>query len=368
MSKLIKYLVIKKYQLKGKLPRGVWAALYKVSLKKSVDQKIYSERKKLRKNTEQVFYVIRRRPPGAGLFSNVFHVLQGIINANRVDIDVELGRKEHWLDPSDENLENKAAIPIVDFQNYYMSQLHLKSEFPLNTNSWEIYFEQISKYNLENVYKKYSYILCDAGFKNSDSFLLQKAPLWVHDKPKLSEVHQMINSYIRPSRKLEDLISDWKSRINWNPHTTLTVGIRGGNYEKYQYSGHAKQATIYQIVPEIELFMEKYPISMIYPQTHDYNNYEILQKRFGEIVQKPFSMERFKDNSEFLSIGPKDRPQHWDRVPELTFEDNARYMVDIYLMSEAHYLIAPLSNGVAFALAKNKNLIDYKIMNFGVYA
>lgn len=250
-----------------------------------------------------------------------------------------------------------------------MSQLHLKGEFPLNINSWNIYFEQISKFNLDDVYRNYSYILCDAKLISSKSFLVQKAPLWIHDNAKLIQVSEIIDSYIRPSRQLEELINNWKTRINWNPYTTLAVGIRGGNYEKYQYLGHAKQATIDQLVPEIELFMEKYPISMIYPQTHDYNNYEMLQKRFGKIVQKPFSMERFKDNSEFLSIGPKDRPQHWDRVPELTFEDNSRYMVDIYLMAEASYLIAPLSNGVAFAFAKNmRNRIDYRIMNFGVYA
>ena len=249
-----------------------------------------------------------------------------------------------------------------------MSQLHLKNEFPINSNSWEIYFEQLSTFNLRDVYKNYSYVLCDAKFKNSESFLLQKAPLWVHDKVKLFDVSWVIANYIRPSRKLEDLINSWKTLIDWNPHTTLAVGLRGGNYEKYQYSGHAKQETFENIVPEIELFIDKYPISRIYLQTHDYKNYERLQKRFGTIVQKPLSMERFKHGSEFLQLGPKDSPKHWDRVPRLTFEDNSRYMVDIYLMAEARYLIAPLSNGVAFAFAKNvENFIDYKIINLGVY-
>jgi hypothetical protein len=107
---------------------------------------------------------------------------------------------------------------------------------------------------------------------------------------------------------------------------------------------------------------------MIYLQTHSYNNYERLQKRFGKIIQKPLSMESYSDISQFLSLSPKDAPKHWDRVPELTFKNNSRYMVDIYLMAEARYLIAPLSNGVAFAFAKNvRNLIDYKIMDLGVY-
>ena len=97
------------------MPRGAWAVLYKVSLKKFVDQRVYSERKKLRKNTEIVFYIIRRRPPGAGLFSNVFHVLQGIINARNVVTDDEMERKNHSKEPSYEKLENKVVVPIVDF-------------------------------------------------------------------------------------------------------------------------------------------------------------------------------------------------------------------------------------------------------------
>jgi hypothetical protein len=341
-------------------------------MKKFIDQKVYGERRKLRKDTEVVFYIIRRRPPGAGLFSNVFHVIQGIINARNIVIDVNKKGEEHQKEIRDKKLENKVGggdiVPIVDFQNYYMSQLHLKGEFPLNTNSWEIYFEQLSTFSLDNVYKDYSYILCDAKFKNSESFLLKKAPLWVYDDEKLFEVSQIINNYIRPSRKLEELINSWKNLIDWNPYTTLAVGVRGGNYEKYQYSGHAKQVTFDQIVPEIELFIEKYPVSMIYLQTHSYNNYERLQKRFGKIIQKPLSMESYSDISQFLSLSPKDAPKHWDRVPELTFKNNSRYMVDIYLMAEARYLIAPLSNGVAFAFAKNvRNLIDYKIMDLGVY-
>jgi hypothetical protein len=294
------------------------------------------------------------------------------MNIRHIVLNIDRKEQKHQKERKDINLDYMLSesniLPIVDFKNYYMSQLHLKKEFPLDTNSWEIYFEQLSTFNLDDVYCNYSYILSDENLKNKDLFMIQKAPLWVFDRDKLLEVSQIINSYIRPSKKLEGLINNWKTRIDWNPNKTLAVGIRGGNYDKYQYSGHAKQATVDNIVPEIELFIEKYPISMIYIQTHEYNNYERLQKRFGKMVQKPLSMEKFRDNSEFLARGPQDRPNHWDMVPELTFENNSRYMVDIYLMAEARYLIAPLSNGVAFAFAKNvSNLIDYKIMNLGVY-
>jgi hypothetical protein len=107
--------------------------------------------------------------------------------------------------------------------------------------------------------------------------------------------------------------------IEWDPHTTLALGIRGGNNEKYQYAGHARQAFIEDLVPEIELFLQKYNILRIYPQTHDYAKYEILKKRYGSMVQKSLAMNKFKNYSEYITQGPKDRPYHCNRVPRLSF-------------------------------------------------
>jgi hypothetical protein len=37
--------------------------------------------------------------------------------------------------------------------------------------------------------------------------MIQKAPLWVFSQDKLKLASQIINAYIRPSKKLEDIIS-----------------------------------------------------------------------------------------------------------------------------------------------------------------
>jgi hypothetical protein len=108
-----------------------------------LDRQIYSEKKKLRKNGTVMYYIIRRRPPGAGLFSNVFHLIQGIINAQ--DLSVKIDGNRFGI---------TKVEPIVDFKNYYMSQLHLQSEFPVSTNSWELYFEQLTRVNLDIIYKR----------------------------------------------------------------------------------------------------------------------------------------------------------------------------------------------------------------------
>ena len=80
------------------------------------------------KNPNKVFYVISRSP-GAGLFSNIIFVL------NHLDI-----------------AHKKKFIPVVDmnnFPNFYNEKKILQNTF----NSWEYFFDPVSKYKLKDVYK-----------------------------------------------------------------------------------------------------------------------------------------------------------------------------------------------------------------------
>ena len=72
------------------------------------------------------------------MFSNVFHVIQGILRAESISIDTQL-------------------LPIVDFENYYMGEIHSLKDFPAKSNSWTNYFLQLSPYELDDVYKNYDY-------------------------------------------------------------------------------------------------------------------------------------------------------------------------------------------------------------------
>lgn len=77
------------------------------------------------KNEDKIFYVIRPRKNSVeGLMALLFYVIQQIGYA-----------------------EKNNYIPVVDFKNY-KTQYNIADE-----NAWECFFEQISNYSLEEVYK-----------------------------------------------------------------------------------------------------------------------------------------------------------------------------------------------------------------------
>ena len=91
------------------------------------------------KNPGKIFYVIRRSP-GAGLFSNLIYVLNHLDIANKHNF-----------------------IPVIDMENYPTIYNERKS-INGTKNSWLYYFEPVSKYSIEDVYKSKNVILSKNRF------------------------------------------------------------------------------------------------------------------------------------------------------------------------------------------------------------
>ena len=94
------------------------------------------------KNPNKTFYVIRRSP-GAGMFSNLTFVL------NHLKIAIE-----------------KKFIPIVDMENY-PTIYNESNKINGTKNSWLYYFEQVSNYSLEEVYKSKNVLITKNTFYKS---------------------------------------------------------------------------------------------------------------------------------------------------------------------------------------------------------
>ena len=109
-----------KYKIRYNVPETVWNFFSsKISSKRFNN---YLEKKKSfgDSNPEIIFYVIRRRPPGWGYFSNLFHVAQGLLYA-----------------------EEKGYIPVVDMENYWMAELNTLKRINGTYNSWCYFFQQV---------------------------------------------------------------------------------------------------------------------------------------------------------------------------------------------------------------------------------
>ena len=86
------------------------------------------------KNKNKFFYVIRRSP-GAGFFSNLTHILYHLKIADKYKF-----------------------IPVVDMKNFLTIYNEDKSILKTR-NAWLYYFEQTSKYSLNEVYSSNKVII-----------------------------------------------------------------------------------------------------------------------------------------------------------------------------------------------------------------
>ncbi len=82
------------------MPEYCWQYLAQI-ISKYRDSKYMEQRKSFGNlNPTKNFFIIRRRPPGWGFFSNYFHVLKGVIHA-----------------------EQNNLVPVVDMENYWIGEL-----------------------------------------------------------------------------------------------------------------------------------------------------------------------------------------------------------------------------------------------------
>ena len=105
------------------------------TFKKVMDGPNYKINSFGRKNPNKIFYVIKRIK-GGGLFSNMLYVLNHLILADKLK-----------------------AIPVIDMENF-TNLYNEKNKIDNSYNSWEYYFEPVSKYKLKEVYKSKFVIFC----------------------------------------------------------------------------------------------------------------------------------------------------------------------------------------------------------------
>ena len=115
------------------------------------------------------------RPPAWGFFSSVVHVLQGIIYAEKHNL-----------------------TPVVDMENYWVAELSSTKKINDTYNAWCYFFEQISNYSLQEVYKSRNVIL-SAGSRilGADHWFSDRKLHYLSESDHLRTISGIINKYIR---------------------------------------------------------------------------------------------------------------------------------------------------------------------------
>ena len=318
------------------VPKWAWYSLARV--KKLFIRRDFSELVKTNSSEEHpLFFVIRREPPGAGLFSNLNHVLQGLREA-----------------------EIRGLIPVVDMQNYWTSY-SIPKIVNGSRNAWEYFFDQPTKYSLDSAYSSRRYVLSRGNRIGEGHWLTQKSLEFALDSEKIVELNRVLTKYFRFNSFTKSSLAFVKSKIEWNPQECLGVSLRGTDYLQIQPQGHPRQPNIEVVLKEIDEALDKQEFKSIFLACEDPEIRNAIEKRFSRYIIKNFrEMEFFKDYISSQLILSK-------RNSEI-IKNTLGYLIEIILFSECRSCVTSLANGSVIGLALNGDrFVDKKIMTTGVY-
>lgn len=324
-----------KYSLKKVIPSIFWSALAWCVRKRRANQ--FSEKRvRLPLNNSEDLYVIRRQPPGAGLFSNLNHVLQGLLRAQ----DLKL-------------------TPVVDMQNYW-TWYSQKGPFLGTRNSWEYFFKPLNQIEIVKISRSNGLTLSKGDRILENHWLSSLGLEFASDREKIQELHNLWRKNFILNEFSQKLLDDTKSYLGWNPEITLGVSFRGTEYSEVKPKGHAVQPSSDVFLKECEYFLSSQQHQKLFISSEDVALRKALHKLDG------------------IYCYPEFRNSVWfrEKLISMTNERNLDseivrtfgYLIEIYILSECDSLIASIANGSAGALIINGNKYrDTKIFQLGCY-
>lgn len=191
------------------------------------------------------FYIINRKPSPTGLFSNFAFVVNHIKYALK-----------------------KNYIPIVDMKNF--PTIYNEKNKVLDTfNSWEYYFDQISNYSLNEVYKTGRYIF-------SSQFFLKNMELELDKLKKDPLIKNVIKKYIKIKKKyIKEVNHKVKKKFK---KKILGVLIRGTTQKIA--TNHQLPIEPFKLNPLIDKILKKEKCDKIFLVTEDLDYFETIKNYF----------------------------------------------------------------------------------------
>jgi hypothetical protein len=267
------------------------------------------------KNPDKIFYVIRRSP-GAGLFSNLIYVLNHLDIANKHNF-----------------------IPIIDMENYPTIYNERKS-INGTKNSWLYYFEPVSNYSINNVYRSKNVILSTNRFYDVFSHK-------IYNKKNLLKLSK--NIIIKKNIKLK--ADNFIRNTKLNKCKTLGIHYRGTSYK--DAANHPFPPTYKQLVKKIDSLVAKNKFDKIFFSTEDKGMFDQITKKYRNKIFFYNSFRSEKDDA----FKKYSRPNHRFKLGE-------EILIESLILSKCNTFLFVETNVSAFVrYLKNKNQVLIPLNN-----
>lgn len=300
-------------------------------------------------NPDKTFYLIRLLPGSEGLIASYMYFLREL-----------------------QELEKTNYIPVIDMRWAFYLSAHNGPNEVGKVNAWELYFQPVAGYSLEDIEHSRNVICGGAGFRDErDRYFSQcllredseEARAWFNEWCALN------HKYIKLQPKLETQFSEEFMSLIGDTRT-IGVEIREGysilhklNYELAD--NHPAQPEMEQFIEDIKDYMQQWNCDRVFVSTESQQTIECLQEAFGE---KLIFTQRKRKN--FALDSPEAFHEEELRYyKQLSREQiNIDYLKEIYILSRCTCLLAGRSNSIlAAALWNGGQYEHYHIYDLGTY-
>ena len=283
-----------------------------------------------KKNPNKFFYIIRRTP-GAGFFSNLNFVVHNLFICDQLKM-----------------------IPVIDMENY-PTLYNCKVKINNSRNSWNYFFDNVSKYSLDEVYKSKNVILCDnrTSTKGWPEVKFKSIFKYFYGFQYLNNNHKKIfKKYIKIKKEFLDISNKFVIK-NFKNKKVLGVCFRGSDQKKTGYQPYTP--TEKQMLYATNSLIKKYKFDKIFICTEDIDYLNFYKKNFGDKV--------LHSNS----------PRTTDKVDLFDSNDGKhRYkigkgnLIDMLILSKTKHMLFATSNIPYTAIFYSNKKFPYSIIDNGM--
>ncbi|MCR5798901.1 MAG: hypothetical protein K6G69_02405 [Lachnospiraceae bacterium] len=243
-------------------------------------------------------------------------------------------------------------VPVVDMMNYH-NAYEEKGDYK-HVNVWERYFEQVSPYSLDEVYKSKNVILCGRSLAN-------RGYIGNPSTPEFERYHELYKAYIKLKPAIFEVVENEIQRIRKeNEGRVLGIICRGTDYTYLKPLYHAIPYSAEDTADYIKDNFSEY--ESFYLATEDRAIYDFFVKEFGKKLYTT-EQERFDPTEVKCYLSEFTQQNEID-----TREKSIDYLKVLYCLSACESITgAPCGSLSVAVLINGGSYKYYKPLSRGIY-
>lgn len=251
--------------------------------------------------------------------------------------------------------DKKGYIPVVDLKNY--NNGYLETAEIGNKNAWEYYFEQPTRYTLEDVYKSKNVIIA-SGEAPVEAYPIRFHYL-MNQKSSASYYFKLLNSFVRIKDSVLQKINQECTTIIGGKRVIGVVN-RGSDY--INTKGHAIQPTVNDLIIKIKELLIFWGCEYIFLATEEEYVFELFRNSFNDKLL----------TNDCCRINSFDKYTFYSDVCFNRQDDKylkgLEYLTSVAILSRCNCLVGSMIGAVSGALVMNQGQYENTyIYDLGVY-